>query len=90
MNWTGERSASSPEGSPFPEAINRKTSERLLADFLRVRSREDGCGWPLSSLTTNYSDGLRLRSLGVAAACGDLLSDPLIDLRFDPADGARA
>ena len=34
------------------------------------------------------SDGFRLRSLRVAAACGDLFSDPLIHLRFDPADGA--
>ena len=36
------------------------------------------------------SDDFRLRSLRDATACGDLLLDPLIHLRFDPTDGARA
>ena len=34
------------------------------------------------------SDDSRLRSRRAPTARGDLLSDPLIDLRFDPADGA--
>ena len=49
-----------------------------------------GCRWPLSSLIANDSDGYRLRSLGTAAARGDLFSDPRIHFGLDPADGARA
>ena len=36
------------------------------------------------------SDDFRLRSLGTAAARGDLFSDPRIHFGLDPADGARA
>ena len=48
------------------------------------------CRWPLSLCHCELSDDFRLRSLGTAAARGDLFSDPRIHFGLDPADGARA
>ena len=88
-------SAMSP---PLASAVGRLRIPPMstrIGELPRRRRRSEPCGravcrWPLSSLIANDSDGYRLRSLGTAAARGDLLSDPRIHFGLDPADGARA
>ena len=57
----------------------------------KERSSPDG-GLSMAPVLSHreLSDDFRLRSLGTAAARGDLFSDPLIHFGLDPADGARA
>ena len=88
-------SAMSP---PLASAVGRLRIPPMstrIGELPRRRRRSEPCGravcrWPLSSLIANDSDGYRLRSLGTAAARGDLFSDPRIHFGLDPADGARA
>ena len=76
-----------------PLFLNGNPVDRSGGSRRRRRSEPSGravCRWPLSSRIANDSDSYRLRSLGTAAARGDLFSDPRIHFGLDPADGARA
>ena len=88
-------SAMSP---PLASAVGRLRIPPMwtrIGELPRRRRRSEPCGravcrWPLSLCHCELSDDFRLRSLGTAAARGDLFSDPRIHFGLDPADGARA